>query len=317
MGKLGGLYKRYKNICEQQKRNASHQIRFYDFWSQEVTDMWFYRFIQSRQLMKDSSKKVCFFSTFGGRDTIGKVSGDVNVFFTGENLKNGRHKLFADHLLSDERLNLALGFERFEDERYIRFPLWLQYMFEPECREEEIIKKCAEMNRPFVGERKKFACHVSSVDELGLRKAMCAQFTTIGRVDCAGKLLHNCDDLWDVYGNDKRSFLANYKFNICPENSNADGYVTEKVFQAVDAGCVPIYWGDYNHPEPKVLNQDAILFWDKEGDNSTLLDFVRRLSESSSLFEDFSSQDRLLPTAAEFVVDKFYRLESALKELLR
>lgn len=296
--------------------NAPFMIKFYDFWNQKVTDMWFYKFIQSRQLLKDSSKTICFFSTFGNRDTIGKVHGDVNVFFTGENLKRGDHKLFADHLLSDDRLDLALGFEHFEDERYVRFPLWIHYMFEPESRDDDVVKRCAELNRPVIGNRMKFACHVSSGDELGLREKVCTELSVIERVDCAGKTMHNCDDLWNVYGNDKNSFLLNYRFNVCPENSNANGYVTEKVFQSVNAGCVPIYWGDFNRPEPKVLNRDAILFWEKDGDNVQLLDFIEQLNASQSLYEDFASQNRLMESAAEYVIGKFDQLERRIKDLL-
>jgi hypothetical protein len=47
-------------------------------------------------------------------------------------------------------------------------------------------------------------------------------------------------------------------FNICPENTIREGYVTEKVFQAVEAGCIPIYDGPAE-VEPKVLNADRIL----------------------------------------------------------
>ena len=38
--------------------------------------------------------------------------------------------------------------------------------------------------------------------------------------------------------------LKNYKFSICFENSNNNmGYVTEKIFDSMQAGCVPIYLG--------------------------------------------------------------------------
>lgn len=307
--------KRRQNLQTQKKRNYHSKIQFYDFWEQEITDMWFYRFIQSRQLLQGSSKKICFFSTFGRRDTVEKVGGDINLFFTGENLKRGNYKMFADHLLNEKRINFAMGFEHFDDERYFRFPLWLLYMFEPESRDEDIVKRCAELNRPMVGNRIKFACHVSSGDELGLRERICNELSGVDQVDCAGKLLHNCDDLWNLYGNDKKRFLSNYRFNICPENSNADGYVTEKVFQAIEAGCIPIYWGDYNRPEYGVLNQDAILFW-KEEDHTSLLDRVRKLQESSLLYKDFIGQNRLQATAADFVIDKFNRLESAIKDFV-
>lgn len=316
MNGLKRLYLDYRILHKQRVKNAAYQIQFYGFWKQEITDMWFYRFVQSRQLLKDSSKRICFFSTFIGRDAIDKVDGDVKVFYTGENLKRGPYKTFADHLLSNKQLDFALGFEFFEYSRYLRFPLWLLYMFEPESTEKDIVRRCAELDRPIMGNRKKFACHISAADETGVRKGMCLGVSKVGQVDCAGKLLHNCDDLWNVYGDDKKSFMMNYRYNLCPENSNAAGYVTEKLFQSIDAGCVPVYWGDYNRPELDVLNQDAILFWKKGGDNAELLEFVQRLEEKPSMYEDFFHQHRLKSTAAEYVIERFNLLELMLKKYL-
>lgn len=316
MGKIVDMYARHKRLAQQKAANAPYNIQFYNFWEQSITDMWFYRFIESRDLLKDKKKKICFYSTFGSRDMVAKSYGDVNVFFTGENLKHGSHVKFADHLLNDPRMDFAMGFECFEDNRYIRFPLWLLYMFEPESRAEDVVSRCAVLNRPERLTHRRFACHVSSVDEMGLRECICKELARIGQVDCAGKTLHNCDDLWKVYGDDKKKFLENYMFNICPENTNALGYVTEKVFQAVEAGCIPVYWGSYNCPEPDVLNQEAVLFWEKDGDNSKLLDFLSQLNASQSLFEAFAAQDRLKASAAEYVIEKFDQLEKRIGELL-
>lgn len=42
---------------------------------------------------------------------------------------------------------------------------------------------------------------------------------------------------------DKFSILKNYKFTLCFENAIFPGYVTEKIFDAIFAGSVPIYYG--------------------------------------------------------------------------
>lgn len=41
----------------------------------------------------------------------------------------------------------------------------------------------------------------------------------------------------------KKDVLAKYKFSICYENSRVPGYITEKIFDSMFAGCVPVYWG--------------------------------------------------------------------------
>ncbi|MGV0954044.1 MAG: glycosyltransferase family 10 domain-containing protein [Fluviibacter sp.] len=54
----------------------------------------------------------------------------------------------------------------------------------------------------------------------------------------------------DIYGrfsrpvSNKMNVIANYKFNLCPENMLLPGYITEKALQAKAAGCIPLWYGD-------------------------------------------------------------------------
>jgi alpha(1,3/1,4) fucosyltransferase len=46
---------------------------------------------------------------------------------------------------------------------------------------------------------------------------------------------------------DKWELLSRYRFCICYENiTNIKGYITEKIFDCFEAGCIPIYWGADN-----------------------------------------------------------------------
>ncbi len=49
--------------------------------------------------------------------------------------------------------------------------------------------------------------------------------------------------IWRGGTEEKLEILRNYKFVLCFENAIFEGYVTEKIFDALFAGCVPIYWG--------------------------------------------------------------------------
>jgi hypothetical protein len=57
---------------------------------------------------------------------------------------------------------------------------------------------------------------------------------------------------WDV--------LPKYRFSLCYENIHDEsGWVTEKIFDSMRAGCVPIYWG-----APNITNYvDADAFIDR------------------------------------------------------
>ena len=42
---------------------------------------------------------------------------------------------------------------------------------------------------------------------------------------------------------EKIPFIAKYKFNLALENTDIEGYVTEKLLEALAAATVPVYWG--------------------------------------------------------------------------
>ena len=55
------------------------------------------------------------------------------------------------------------------------------------------------------------------------------------------------NDTWQNSSRRCIEVLKDYKFAICYENTNADsGYISEKIFNCMNARCVPIYLGDPN-----------------------------------------------------------------------
>lgn len=67
-------------------------------------------------------------------------------------------------------------------------------------------------------------------------------------IDAPGRSMNNMPGIDPVPGQvswqAKIDFLRAYKFVIAFENSSAPGYNTEKLSHAIEADCVPIYWGD-------------------------------------------------------------------------
>lgn len=66
-----------------------------------------------------------------------------------------------------------------------------------------------------------------------------------GGVHSFGACEHNKDPEVHVSGlyEQKEAIAATYKFMYVPENSNDVSYVTEKVYDALKAGSIPIYMG--------------------------------------------------------------------------
>jgi len=70
------------------------------------------------------------------------------------------------------------------------------------------------------------------------------------KVDCPGPALNNIPSIHAPGGDylqrekEKINFIKNYKFTIAFENSTSPGYTTEKLWQPMFSGSVPIYWGN-------------------------------------------------------------------------
>ena len=137
---------------------------------------------------------------------------------------------------------------------------------------------------------------------------------------CAGKLLHNDDTLKNNFGNNKIEYLKDFKFNICPENTVSDGYITEKLFDSFSAGCIPIYSGDENI-EMDLVNKNALLFYRKSEDNSALLKEVEKLNRDEKLFDAFQNQIKINDSMVDYLWDRREKilgiLESLIEEILK
>jgi hypothetical protein len=302
-------------FLNQLEKNKGRQIQFYNFWEQPYEQMFWYRFLTTRPelLNRNSKLKYAFFSVFGSRDIVDYVDADVKIFYSAENLKVDNYSTYSDHFLSSNKIDLSLGFEYFEHERYIRFPNWMDVFF---LKAEEIKLVCNQLRYPNTENKSRFAACVASHGGKGLRDSIVDELNKINSVSCPGKFRHNDDSLGTQYKDNKMEYLKSFYFNICPENSNAMGYVTEKLFQSISVGCIPIYWGSYNKPELDVLNQDAIIFWTPDGDNTSAIKLIDELQSSPKLMKEFISQPRLLKNADEYIDCQMAKVEFELKKLI-
>lgn len=299
---------------EQLALNKGKKVQYWNWWPDERTAYWLERFMLSRGLLDKTNKTIALCSVFGEREVLERVKADVRIFFSGENLHNPRHAQYADYMLSGANpFDFAMGFDEFEYEKYLRFPLWLVYMFAPNATNEDIRKRCEELCYPAISQKSSFCSLVARADWLGIRTQIYKGLSMIGHVDCPSELLHNDERLRNEFADDKRAYLAQYKFNICPENTSAHGYVTEKLYESVACGCIPIYWGT---EKLDIINPDVVLRWQKNESNEELLQKIRELNVDEKRYKTFASQPMLIDNAAGYVIDEVEALEKKLKKLL-
>lgn len=147
----------------------------------------------------------------------------VKIFYTGENIR-------IDWNLYD----YGMGFDYMDFcEHYLHLPLFYLYNHNFERRD--------------LGERSKFCAYIvrhSGANqwgkEGGLRDRFFDKLSKYKKVDSGGGWRNNIGRSVE----NKGEWLKDYKFNLCFENSSYAGYLTEKLFDAYNAGCIPIYWGD-------------------------------------------------------------------------
>lgn len=300
-------FKRYFN---------SSKYQYYNWWSKTPNNFWVSRFIEYHFSPRI---KVTFFSCFRNKIPIGASFPGIKIFYTGENLSAdlipNRITSYSNHRLDE--VNLALGFEHKQESNYIRFPLWIWYrdFISPRATLEDIRRKIANINKSETRlnlNRTRFIAQISRHDSGGIRMKLIELFDSIGQIDCAGEFNRNTDELQTVYHDIKEEFLANYRFCICPENSLGDGYITEKVFESIASGCIPIYWGACL--EEGILNPKAILRYEK-GKEKELFEQVQLLWKDENAYKEFAMQPPFLDGAAEKIWEMLENLKKKLKPL--
>lgn len=243
------------------------------------------------------------------------------IFFSVENVhvEFSPWSKYSDYLLNDKRISLSLGFDYIDHIRYLRFPFWLQSQFEPSVKLNEVIHYCSaiEENRFKFKHGEKFCAFICRSDYFGDRAYFADLVSNIENLNYPGTFRHNDDSLFTDYNDQKIEYLKQFKFNLCPENSDNKGYVTEKIFDAIKAGCIPIYWGSENNPEPEILNQNRILFLKLGGDNAEVLSKIKQLNEDELAYREFIEQPIFNVNAAEIIYSHFERLEQKIREIVK
>ena len=81
---------------------------------------------------------------------------------------------------------------------------------------------------------------------------------------------------------DKVKFLKKYKFSIAMENSEADGYASEKIIDSFLAGTIPIYYGDYMVDE--YINPKSYILIKNEKDLENKINYIIQIDNDDNLY---------------------------------
>ena len=156
----------------------------------------------------------------------------------------------------------------------------------------------------------------NSINEVGHKKFCAAvisnhEYTSNFRLNFINELnKYKKVDMGGRYGNnvglikDKIKFLSAYKFSIAMENSEGDGYLSEKIIESFLAGTIPIYYGDYMLDE--FINPKAYIYIRGEKDLIKKIDYIIEIDNNDKIYKSILNEKVLINYKSNINSEKEY-----------
>lgn len=306
-------------------------------------NLWFTKFINHKFPNEDF--KINFFGVFYPHNNLAYPMEGKKLLYSMEDLNHRFLEMkyrFDKYAL--DYVDLAMGYDILKNSKYLRFPFWILRHISPESTEEDIERKIDKWNSTRYKKFKDVSA-IASHDIWNTRKLIINDIDEFVNILYAGRWNNNTSELHKSFNNNKFGFLKQFKFNICSENVLSDAYVTEKIFDAIECDCIPLYAGGGNYLEPKIINQKAIIRWDAEKEwgcdpdvlrkahfgqythypikwvvnddrNSDSIELFKNLLTDEKTYNEFKDQDKVLDSSAKFIIKKLNDLEKHLERLI-
>ncbi len=159
-------------------------------------------------------------------------------------------------------------------DRYFTYPFFSYHMNTTKVYIENLTK--ARENALKYHNRTKFCGAVISNAE-GIRCWFIKELNNYKKVDMGGHYRNNVGKI-----NNKIEFLSSYKFSIAMENSEGDGYLTEKIIDSFLAGTIPIYYGDYTVDE--FINPKSFILVRDRHDILEKIEYIKKIDNDDELY---------------------------------
>lgn len=259
-------------------------ISFADFWDGfDPNNNFFYDLIKSINpsynfVPFSTSTDILIYSCFGQSHKFADMNRVKKIFYTGENLRPN---------FNECHYSLTFDFESY-DNKNIRLPLWMlqiDWFNKINYSNPEYVIPLQDLrqNKLIDNPKNEFCCIVFNSNS-PYRWEIMEKLNKYKPVHGYGKPFGN----WFYGEYNKLKTIANYKFNICFENSIYPGYYTEKLIHAKAAGCVPLYWADHNCK--KDFNYASFINLYDFDDLDSFVDKIIYLDQNDSEYENIAKQ---------------------------
>ena len=243
------------------------KVKFVDFWDgyNQLDGNFFCDLLaETFDVEISNDPDILFFSCYGHEHLKYNC---LKIFFSAENWK-------PNYFCCD----YSITFQNDDLPKNLRLPLWVLYRYS--------YKRSLNINIPdfntftdfelstYWKQKTKFCCFIVSNDKSKKRNDFFKKLTAIKHVDSAGKYLNNIGKNLEGGTLEKFKFIADYKFVISFENESSNGYITEKVFEPLLVGAIPLYWG--SNDLGRDFNTNRILYLNKCNNEE---EFIKKILE--------------------------------------
>ena len=212
------------------------------------------------------------YDAFGCQHIDSKYNNSIKIAYFSENIIPDFND--ADYALSQAHI---IYFDR-----YFKYPsfIWRLNNF----RNYNIVKIREEVLRHPI--RKKFcAAVISNNQSFSLfRLGFIRELNKYKKVDMGGYVFNNIGSQIK----NKIEFLSSYKFSISMENSDGDGYVSEKILESFISGTIPIYYGNYMVDE--YINPKAYILIKGVKDLKKKIEYIIKIDNDNELYKNLLNE---------------------------
>lgn len=211
------------------------------------------------------------YNVFNDNDLNSNYSDAIRIAIYTENVMPDIN--YADYIIGHYHINYL--------DRYFKYSIFLWQNFS------DIIKKRQEVMKMPI--RKKFCAAVISNCRARFRLNFIHKLSQYKKVDIEGrcKFFNNSQKI-----KNKIEFLSNYKFSLSMENSDGDGYISEKIVHSFSAGTIPIYYGNYCLDE--YINPKTYILIKGEKDIDKKIEYIKMIDNNDTLYLSIMKENPII-----------------------
>ena len=246
-----------------------------DLFSIDYHKMWLKNLLKDKFIIKfdKNNPDYLLYNVFGSEHLNQKYNNSIKIAILTENKIPDFNE--ADYTIGHYHINYL--------DRYFKFSIFLW---------QNLNNKFFLQRRNFINSFKRInfcaALISNNISTDGFRLKFINELNKYKKVDMGGKYNNNIGK--SVIN--KIEFLTSYKFSIAMENSEGDGYISEKIVESFLAGTIPIYYGDYMIDE--YINPNSFILIKSEKDILKKIEYIKKIDQNNTLYKNLLNEKILL-----------------------